>query len=272
MDALRQAAGVSNGAVVRTHWIGAFHLVESDYSPSMRMPRHAHSQAIISLIVSGGTEERFRDTSDRYGPGWVSVKPWEVDHSNLVCPVGMRGFAVSRSCDDAEDAADWDAALSRYQWRSDRTVVRAMFGVYRALREPAGPDGAVCLEERLVDLLAALAPGPLGFAKPRSWLSAVRDQLHHRAEGGAANGQLAVQAGVHPVYLARAFRRQYGCSMSTYLHRLRVRRVADMLADRGLSAARIALDAGFADQAHCCRIFKAEFGMTPGMYRRLLRA
>ena len=58
--------------------------------------------------------------------------------------------------------------------------------------------------------------------------------------------------------------------MSKYVQQLRVGRAAQLLQDKRLSSAQIAQAAGFADQAHLCRIFKSEFGLTPGRYRRLI--
>ena len=38
---------------------------------------------------------------------------------------------------------------------------------------------------------------------------------------------------------------------------------------RGHPLAAVACDAGFADQAHLTRVFKAAFGLTPARYRAL---
>jgi AraC family transcriptional regulator len=59
--------------------------------------------------------------------------------------------------------------------------------------------------------------------------------------------ELAHQADVHPVYLARAFRRHYGCSPGTYLRRCRMDRAIDLLGDTGLSVAEVAANCGFVD-------------------------
>jgi AraC-like DNA-binding protein len=39
----------------------------------------------------------------------------------------------------------------------------------------------------------------------------------------------------------------------------------------GLALAKAAVAAGFADQSHMARHFKARFGITPGRYARLLK-
>jgi AraC family transcriptional regulator len=73
---------------------------------------------------------------------------------------------------------------------------------------------------------------------------------------------------MHPVSLARAFRRAHGCSITWYRRRSRVRRAADLLTT-AMPLADVAMESGFTDQSHFCRVFKVETGLTPSVYRRL---
>ncbi len=270
MTPAQYAAGLSNGVAVRSVRIGAFVLVESHYAPFMRLGLHSHERSTISLVIAGGIEEGLRSAAECFGPGSVSIKPSEVDHRNAVGPDGMSGMAITRCDDDSQLMADWASAVSRYRWLIGGPVVRAFFAVYTALREPDGPDRDLALDERLALLIGELTrPVPVPPIAPR-WLLTVRDKLHALAEGAVPAARLAEFAGVHPVYLARAFRRHFGCCMSTYVRQLRVRRAAQLLQDRRLPAAHVAHAAGFADQAHLCRVFKSAFGVTPGRYRQLV--
>lgn len=236
----------------------------------MRLGQHSHEHSMISLVVSGGIEEGYRFAVEPFGPGSVSIKPREVDHSNAVGPSGMTGLAISRCDDDSQLGADWTAAVSQYRWFMGGPAVRALFDVWATMRAPHGPDRALALDECLALLMGELGrPGPTPAVAPR-WLRGVRDRLHALVDGAVPGARLAEYAGVHPVYLARTFRRHFGCCMSRYVRQLRVRRAAELLRDPRLPAARVAQDAGFADQAHLCRVFKAEFGLTPGRYRRLV--
>ena len=81
---------------------------------------------------------------------------------------------------------------------------------------------------------------------------------------------LAGEAGVHPVYFAAAFRRFYGCSPGEYARRRRIDFARKQIANPELPLARIAVDAGFADQSHLTRVFKRFTGLTPREYRTFL--
>ena len=73
---------------------------------------------------------------------------------------------------------------------------------------------------------------------------------------------------MHPVALARAFRRTHGCSITAFRRRVRVRRAAELLV-AGASLVDVALESGFADQSHFCRIFRTEMGVTPSAFRAM---
>lgn len=102
------------------------------------------------------------------------------------------------------------------------------------------------------------------------WLQRVREQLEDQWRTQPGIAELAHTAGVHPVYLARAFRRQYGCTPADYLRRCRLQRAALMLSDRRRSIAAIAADCGFVDHSHLTRAFTLRFGCTPSAYRHRL--
>lgn len=80
--------------------------------------------------------------------------------------------------------------------------------------------------------------------------------------------ELASIADLHPVYLARAFRKRHGIAPSDYLRKRRLHKAVSLIARRR-TLARAASELGFVDESHLHRAFVAEFGMTPGAFRRL---
>ncbi len=79
---------------------------------------------------------------------------------------------------------------------------------------------------------------------------------------------IASTLGVSPMSLADGFRRAFDCSVGDYIRRKRVERAIEMLVETDTALGAIAIDAGFCDQSHFVRVFKAQTGMTPSRYRR----
>jgi AraC-like DNA-binding protein len=78
---------------------------------------------------------------------------------------------------------------------------------------------------------------------------------------------LAAQHGVTPRTLQRLFRRYVGVGPKWVLQRYRMHEAAErMLVDPEIDLARLALDLGYADQAHFGNDFHARTGRTPAAY------
>ncbi len=247
---------------------GPFRLVESVYPPGLQLAPHAHDISNISLVLSGSISEESESGVVTAGAGCAVFKPAGMVHQNRVGPLGVRIFALRLD-------PGWTSAsrrLDAYQWCAQGEIVRAMLLLYAiAHTAPALPKRV--LEERVRGWWQA--EWGLGdhssFGRSPPWLMRVQERIH--SGGGNTGGvrELSNEAGNHPVYLARAFRRHLGAAPTEYVRRSRVTEAAYRLAATSDPLSRIALDHGFADQPHFCRSFKAELGLSPGRYRRLAR-
>ena len=148
------------------------------------------------------------------------------------------------------------------------TLVRAAC-LWRELRawDTASPLAVEGGFEELLDAAAALAQA--GSNSGPAWLERARNLLDDEWRRTPGLVELAQQADVHPVYLARAFRRHYGCSPGTYLRRCRMERAIGLLDDTRLSITDVAASCGFADQAHFAHAFRRAHRVTPSQYRAL---
>ncbi|MEX0894096.1 MAG: AraC family transcriptional regulator, partial [Gemmatimonadota bacterium] len=111
---------------------------------------------------------------------------------------------------------------------------------------------------------------PVADGGAPGWLRRVREELDDRPTETVRVRDVAVDAGVHPVSLARAFRRHFGVSITTYRKRQRLQRAAHAAAGSAAPLGRIAHASGYADQAHFCREFRRAAGITPSGFRRLV--
>src|SRR5262249_15706931 len=104
---------------------------------------------------------------------------------------------------------------------------------------------------------------PVVTRKPPSWISQVVAWVARRYRDRLPLAEIAAAVSVHPVHLAREFRRFQGCTVGEYIRRVRIEQACRELTDSTQSLAAIAAGAGFADQSHFSKTFKRLVGMTP---------
>ena len=141
---------------------------------------------------------------------------------------------------------------------------------WRMATELGAPDSSwsLALEGLALQFVAAMSR--VSVEPAGAWLATVRELLHDRSPEQVSLGELAAAVGRHPTHIARAFRKEYGVSVGEYARRLRLDWATTRLACHELPLARLAAEAGFADQSHFTRAFSRHTGLTPGRYRRLL--
>lgn len=146
-------------------------------------------------------------------------------------------------------------------------AVRGAFG---------GPLDALAVDALVADLAEGLLAGEHGGTTPevrrRVDIRAVeraRQVLDAECTRVVRSSELEAITGLGRHDLARQFRIALGTSPHRYLLMRRLDFARARLGDP--SIANVAAEAGFADQAHFTRAFRAAFGMTPGRYRALLR-
>jgi AraC family transcriptional regulator len=99
------------------------------------------------------------------------------------------------------------------------------------------------------------------------WVWRAREVIGDLASrAGLEVRDVAGMVGVHPVALARRYRRHFGQTPGGAIRQMRADRASALVA-RGSDLAGIAADAGYADQSHMTREFVAVYGLTPGQYR-----
>ncbi|PZP12646.1 MAG: hypothetical protein DI607_09290 [Sphingomonas hengshuiensis] len=159
--------------------------------------------------------------------------------------------------------------VARQGAASQRSLQRLLQVLHRP--EPSAID-ADSLVAELAGSFAADIERTLDRAP--AWLrrcqDALRDDPAFALEADGLN-RLARSFDLHPVYLARAFRAVSGCSPGDYARRHRLERAAAAVASTSRGIVDIAADAGFHDQSHFTRSFRAAYGIAPAAYRALVK-
>lgn len=141
----------------------------------------------------------------------------------------------------------------------------AMAGNDAAAAEEAMVLGISLLFERYGAERLALK----GAASPKAIKRAV-EFLQARACDPIGLEEASQASGVGPFHLIRLFRKHLGLTPHAYLTQVRIAKSRALLR-LGEPVAQVALDVGFADQAHFTKCFKQLTGTTPALYARSMQ-
>jgi AraC-like DNA-binding protein len=238
--------------------------------------RHRHDVYAISLTESGVQAFAYRGETHVSAPGQVVVlHPDEPHdgHAGAETGFGYRQLYVEPAMVfDAVRAVTGRAAplpFVRDPVTTSPILAAAIRAAFRDGLEPLAVDDLLA---RVAEGLLAAAPG--GATPPRSRLDLVavdraRQLLDAETSSVVASGLLEAATGLSRFDLARQFRAVVGTSPYRYSLMRRLARARGLIAD-SRPLVDIALETGFADQAHFTRKFTAAFGMTPGQHRALI--
>ncbi len=243
-------------------------LREVTYPAALRQPRHHHERTSVTLVFGGSLEEDVGSVHEDATPLSVVFKPAGTEHSTRIGPAGATTFQIELEDGAPRGSSERDPP-DAWGWTHGGRDARRFLEIVRASRGGAPDDD---LEDGLLELLDAVrfGPEPPIAGPPPAWLARVAEELEDTFASPRRVRELARAACVHPVALARAHRRHFGCSITERLRARRVREAAALLRSRTPSISSVAFRRGFSDQSHLTRVFRSETGLTPGAYRSLL--
>ena len=233
-----------------------------------RVPHHEHELAYVTLVLDGHYAEGGRHGWTELSPFSAIFNPAGVAHSSRVGDQGMKLFTIEcrpRLLDEL------DLRLPDHPVVDPGSSADALARDVRVRGVQVGHRRCPHLESHLAEMLGTLAgPAPEQTAAPR-WLGRVKDRLRAHFREPIRVRDLAVEAGVHPVHLARVFRARERQTPGEYVQRLRIREACELLRAEGATLAAVAADCGFSDQSHFTRTFTKLVGTSPGRFRKALR-
>ncbi len=266
---------ISLGKWKRAIQLGGLRLIEAVYRPGRRLAPHAHDRANVSLVLGGAFAEEVSGMRVRATSTSFVVKPRQTVHANAYGDRSVHSFMIEIV--PAREAELGFVAGMPAHWNSGGPDGTALLEVYRAFRSKAEDLESITLSA-LTQIVGQRDRRSMGQASPPKQLGVRAGATLVRAEalletlppGTLGSRELAARVGVHPVYLARLFRKVHACDISTFRRRQAVREAARRLADTQEDLSSIALATGFCDQSHLGRATQRELGMSPGAFRRLM--
>lgn len=232
--------------------------------PERELHRHTHDEAHFVMLLAGRYITSARGGAAECAVGTLIYNPPGTTHRDRFRGLDGRFFTLSvpNTALAMCDGLDADGGARQLGHRAQRFAYALVQECHRW-----EPDSIHVAEGLAAELLAdAISPAKIAPALP-AWLRLAREWLDD-AGGPPDIASLASACGVHPVHLARTFRKHMGCAPAEYARRARLQRATALLREGRVGLADIASRCGYADHSHFHRQFVRAYGVTPAAYRR----
>jgi AraC family transcriptional regulator len=265
----RLGPGVFHGDKIRQCELGNFTLTEYEFAANRFIPRHCHERTYLSFVLEGGWYESYGSKARDRRPSTLTVHPAGEIHSERLDRQGARAFHVEFSLQWLDRLDRYAAVLARPAQIEGGPLTWHALRLHAEFRQN-DPHSSMVIEGILLESVAELARSFSDASESASptWLSKVRDLLHARFAESLSLPSIAREINVHPVHLARAFRRRYRCTVGVYLRQVRVRHACHELITSDCPISEIAAASGFFDQSHLSRVIRRWTGLSPSALRR----
>lgn len=259
------------GATRRQVEAPAFAFAEVEDFVNCRVPKHTHENAHFLYVVRGEYEASINGKKHLCHASTMLYYPAGTTHADHFYHHDGKFLTVSLTLEASRRfLGEMKFSESPVNFKD---VEIAWLGK-RICRELQSPDtfSPIVLEAMANELLVYAARSFDEPERPPNWLKRAHELLNDRCDEKLSIAEIAATVGVHPLHLARTFRRFYHCSPGEYLRKCRIRLASDLLLGSEKTLAEIALISGFADQSQLTRSFKQQTGNTPANFRRANRS
>ena len=246
--------------------------------PQDRPFEERHSHVSVAIVTTGSFQYRSARGRELMTPGSLLLgnagQNFECGHEH---GAGDRCLSFRYTPAYFEDlAADVGARRGKPGFRMVRLpplralsplVARACAGLAGSVDMP-WEELSIQLAAQTIALVDGLLPNSSG-APPGAVARVTRTvrRIERDPGAGLALGSLAREAGLSRYHFLRMFERLTGVTPHQYVLRARLREAAMRLAAEPAKVIDIALDCGFGDVSNFNRAFRAEFGVSPRVYR-----
>jgi AraC family transcriptional regulator len=241
------------------------------YAQRTKLPQHAHDRACFCLILSGHYDEVFGPRTVHCNPSTVLFRPAQEPHCNTFNDDESKCLLIEVEAAWLERVREYTKLLDEPVKRDGGLPARTALAVFRQC-DSRDDLSSLAIEGLALELAAEFAKNLKNAttSKPPRWLHQAREFIDVSYMKRLTLTEIGAQVGVHPVHVAREFRRHFGHTVGGYVRQQRVERACLELKVDGKPITEIALLVGFSDQSHLTRAFKRLKATTPASYRRSL--
>lgn len=261
-----------SGRQLRCSELNSFSLVESIYPARLVQPKHMHGAPYFSLVLQGGYTEDYGARSIAREPSTLIFHPQEEEHAvEYHSRVRIFRFEIKPPfIDRFNDCSKILRTHTEFRGDSSTSLATRLYREFQRM-DAISP---IVIEGIALEILGESLRREMleGETRTPNWLKRAKEILHEQFSEELTLAAIAEEVGVHPVYLARQFRKHYNCTVGEYARKLRFESACSKITESDRPLAEIATESGFYDQSHFSHAFKRRTGLTPAEFRAAFRA
>jgi AraC family transcriptional regulator len=242
-------------------------LRKTSYMPGDWSGKHFHENARFVFVLKGKFVEKYERRERFCQPFTCIFRPPLEKHSET--------YSAGVVCLSVDISPSWLKRLENYSINlntSNAFLNRLMPSkINKICSEMITNDGvsALAIDTLITEFAIETYRNSSVSKKGKSprWLKIAIEFIDEHFSSNLTLNEIASIAGIHPVHLARVFKRVYHCTIADYIRELRIKSARQMLLKSNLSLAQIAFENGFTDQSHFTKIFKRLTDKTPAEYK-----
>ena len=251
-------------SIVQRRQAGGLLFTKTLFEPHTVLGRHTHANAYISFVRAGSYTERVGHATRRCESSSLLLHAPGETHENRFHGERVQLLRIEAVASDllAEPAVSMTGGSIRSE--------RASLLCHSMLRELEDPDDLtpLALQGLAYELVAALARTHRDDAsRGPTWLRRIDVLLIETFADPLDLTAMARTVNVHPVHLARTFRKYRGQTVGMRLRDLRLEQACRALVQSHATVGEIAHACGFADQSHLTRLMRRRMGTSPSRFR-----
>lgn len=256
------------GRILTSREVGDFFLTLTTYAPGLKLPTHSHERACFVIAFRGSFSETYGKRSRQVKPSTLIFRPAGEAHSEQFNSGGAHCLNIEIEQEWLQRAPVESALVSDSADYQSSLLTSLSLKLCHELRETDAAS-TLSIEGLTLEIIAAASRGSVKQSKCQTpkWLEQAREFIHAHFAESLTLAQIAELAAVHPVHLAREFRKHFHSSPANYITQLRIELACRELAKPDTQLAHVASATGFYDQSHFSKTFKRLTGMTPTRYR-----
>jgi AraC family transcriptional regulator len=248
--------------------VPGFTVLAGSHAMGSVLPLHSHDDPTLCYVLRGRFSESARGRILDCATDTLKLTAAGEHHSNRFPHTNSAGLRIDIN---RGRFAESPAILKLLDSQFCHSASGAQLTFRRIVAELATPDDAapIIVEGLLLEMLARLARERVretGRAVPK-WLLLAEEMIQADFVQPITLTGIAAKVGVDASTLARAYRGRFGLSIGSRVRQMRVEWAAQEMLRSSEPLSRIALLAGFYDQAHFTNVFRRLMGMSPSQFR-----